>query len=559
MGACVSYNGRQVFFLHQSPRNAYGLTPQDEAVKFSPREFIKDPRTFPQLERAMKVIPHGLTPVYTLVQNFLNNVNCHYYIIYPPSFLEQYQQWWAAPAEGRLLGVQWTCLLLMLQKKLENELGDTIQRLSEQYHEAGRELSSSVPIGYSHLVNLKSKARFVECWHVLRSAIREAQELSIHQESRVDQMPEFELAIRRRLWCVLNTWDWQISTLLGRPIIIDRADCKVGLPSLALKGTQYSPLTHMKMQSSLIHILFGRFGLTKNIIDPKDVQEYQETIQRWIKDFPPPYDANTPDKSLGMTYPWIVLHRHYLRTITFSMLLDTIRAFIDRKFTTDVNEAELQIRRDGIGYYLKLMVSLRATVLCSAVLHDENHTLPRRDDVFKAIDDAHVLLQRLRTVTKSARTSYDILSRIIQRLPRTNVSPTLKQTPHGKRLRINSVGSSSAGISNGVPPLVEASPAPVSSTSGIPYEQIPQASNHVAISSDVIPIESYDAPPPYLESQSQVKSLEDEILQAGAPTDELQETFFNISEEDLGELAKLWDFEPLDFDFLMLRLRHDVA
>ena len=133
------------------------------------------------------------------MQNFLNNVNYHYYIIYPPSFLEQYQLWWTARAENRPLSVQWTCLLLMvcacasqytdvdLQRKLEVDLGDTIQQITEGYHEAARDLSSTIPIGTSHLYNVqqllhscywfKSEARFVECWHVLNSAIREAQEL----------------------------------------------------------------------------------------------------------------------------------------------------------------------------------------------------------------------------------------------------------------------------------------------------------------------------------------------------------------------------------------------
>lgn len=74
-----------------------------------------------------------------------------------------------------------------LQRKLELDLGEPVQTLTEQYHEAARGLSSAIPIGYSHLINVqqllhscywfKSEARFVECWHVLNSAIREAQEL----------------------------------------------------------------------------------------------------------------------------------------------------------------------------------------------------------------------------------------------------------------------------------------------------------------------------------------------------------------------------------------------
>ncbi|KAF9779690.1 hypothetical protein IL306_001621 [Fusarium sp. DS 682] len=207
----------------------FDLTSEQEAPRSTSQEFMKDPRSFPQLERALRVIPpRPYTDI--LVQNFLNNVNYHYYIVYPPSFLDQYQLWWTARAEDRSLSVQWTCLLLTicacasqytdaeLQRNLEIGLSDAIKRISERFHEAARELGSAVPVGHSHIINVqqllhscywfKAEARFVECWHVLNSAIREAQELSTHQESKAGPIPEFDLEVRRRVWCILDTWDW---------------------------------------------------------------------------------------------------------------------------------------------------------------------------------------------------------------------------------------------------------------------------------------------------------------------------------------------------------------
>ncbi|KAM0440701.1 hypothetical protein ACHAPT_000002 [Fusarium lateritium] len=578
----------------------FGLTAHGESIKASSREFVKDPKIFPQLERALQVIPpRPYTDI--LVQNFLNNVNFHYYIIYPPSFLEQYQQWWTSRSDNRPLSVQWTTLLLMvcacssqytdidLQRKLEVDLGDTIQRLTEQYHGAARELGSSIPIGYSHLTNVqqllhscywfKSEARFVECWHVLNSAIREAQELSIHQESKADSVPEFELEIRRRVWCVMDTWDWQISALLGRPMIIDRANCEVGLPTLGLEGVQHSPLTHMKMQSSLIRQLFNRFGLTKNVVAPADVQEYQGIIEAWIEEFPPPFNVHNPDKSLDASCPWIVLHRHYLRTMAFSMLLDPIRAFLARPFTIRSSEAELQIRSDGIDYCLELMVSLRgffdhvyprdakfhfvlfcifdtSTVLCSAVLHDEYHTIPRRDEVFKTIDDAHAMLQRLRMVTKSARTSYGVLTRIVQRLPRTVVTPKVTaSSPLNKKARVTEVAAPSQTGSHhrASPPLISPptttmgtamTPATVASSVGV--LSLP---NFPIVGSSEISSEAYAAPVPYIEWQPQMVAQDPANLattQLPAP----DAVFANISDEELGELASLWNYQSLDFSFI---------
>lgn len=105
------------------------------------------------------------------------------------------------------MGLQWTCLLLMicacstqytepgLQRKLEIELGEAVEYASDRYHLAARELHSAIPVSYSHIVSVqyllhsvlwyKYEARFVEAWHVLSVAIREAQELCklIYQRS----------------------------------------------------------------------------------------------------------------------------------------------------------------------------------------------------------------------------------------------------------------------------------------------------------------------------------------------------------------------------------------
>lgn len=166
----------------------------------------------------------------SLVQNFFNHTNFHYYLIYPPSFLEEYRSWWSIRSENRPLGLQWTCLLLMvcacsiqdtdieLQRRLEIDLGESTQKLAESYHNAARELYSAIPIGSNHLLKVqsllhscywyRSAAQFVKCWHVLNTAIREAQELGIHKETVTGQLHDFDLEMRRRIWCMLNTWDW---------------------------------------------------------------------------------------------------------------------------------------------------------------------------------------------------------------------------------------------------------------------------------------------------------------------------------------------------------------
>lgn len=363
-------------------------------------------------------------------------------------------------------------------------------------------------------------------------------------------------------------------------MIIDRADCDVGLPSLEPEATQHSPLTHMKMQSVLIRQLFAQFGLTKNLVDPADVQRYQCTIEAWIRTFPPPFDIHNPDKSLDESCPWIVLHRHYVRTMAFSMLLDPVRAFLARAFTIDASEAELKIRGDGIDYCLELMFSLRgffdhvfprdakyhwvlfcifdtSTVLCSAILHDEHHTLPRREDIFEAIDEAHTMLQRLRMVTKSARASYGILTRIVQRLPRTAVTPIFtRDNPASKRVHLEEAVISPQTVSSrhGAPLLISP-PTTASTASFTPaptaaIADVSRTSSLVPVGNDGNPSETYAVAIPLI-------SWQPEVLDQG-PTDgfsinELPSpdtVFASISDEELGELAISWNYQSLDFGFV---------
>ena len=95
--------------------------------------------------------------------------------------------------------LQWTCLLTVVcacsaqylsvefQRKLEYELGEKTQTLTERYHQVSRELYGIIPPGNGHLYSVqyllhscywyKSEARFTECWYSLSNAIREAQEI----------------------------------------------------------------------------------------------------------------------------------------------------------------------------------------------------------------------------------------------------------------------------------------------------------------------------------------------------------------------------------------------
>jgi hypothetical protein len=159
--------------------------------------------------RASAVVIHHLLTSFIdiLVQNFLIDTNYQYYLIYPPTFSQEYSLWWADRASGRKLKPEFTCLLLRVcalstqflsvetRGKLELELGESAQRLTERYHHAAQQLSINIRPGKGGLTQvqqlmlaaswLKSEAMFTESWHALGSAIHEAQELGIGSQHHI--------------------------------------------------------------------------------------------------------------------------------------------------------------------------------------------------------------------------------------------------------------------------------------------------------------------------------------------------------------------------------------
>ncbi|UNI14876.1 hypothetical protein JDV02_001458 [Purpureocillium takamizusanense] len=461
-----------------------GLEPPPESSKDAPKEDLAAADSSPQIQRVLKLLP-GRQSMDKLIITFTNDVNYHYYIIYPPDFLRDYHIWWERRSKNRPVSLQFTCLLAMIcaccVQHADNDMQQELQRfsgmpaddLSEQLHNAVRELASVIPVGHYHMYNVqrllhscywyKAEAQFQEAWHVLSAAILEARELECHKEPPPGKESEHDREMRRRLWCILDTWDWQISSGLSRPKIIDRADCDAELPSLTLEkdwAHAPSPLLHMKMQSELTRRLASRFSAPKNVISPDEVREYQGLIEDWVRRFPPVYDFENPDTSKDAVFPWIFPHRYYVYTMACLLILNPIRHYMVKSYSWDSPREELQIRAVGIDYSLKLMKTLRswvdriynrdgrlhfvifsifdtAAILCTAILKDHERTIPNREAIFDAVTDAVAMLQQLNSISKTSKASYNLLVRLVQRLPeRSTVRNDLRKKARISRMPI---------------------------------------------------------------------------------------------------------------------------
>lgn len=136
-----------------------------------------------------------------LIEAYLAGGNYQYYILHPPTFRDQYNLWWVDRVSRLPLSAMFTCLVLRVcacslqsletskEQTFETELGESIQTLTEKYHNAAQDLSRSISpgIGGLHQVQqlalatswLKSEARFIDCWHELGATIRTAQEIGL--------------------------------------------------------------------------------------------------------------------------------------------------------------------------------------------------------------------------------------------------------------------------------------------------------------------------------------------------------------------------------------------
>lgn len=165
-----------------------------------------------------------------LIQKFLEIGNFNYCSLYPPIFSADYAAWWADRTSSKAITPEFTCLVIRVcacsaqymdaesSRKLESELGDSIQSLSDNFHNAARQLSNTIGPGkggfaqvqqlFLTAVWFKSEALFVESWHALGSCIHEAQEQGMHKRVAKSGLSEFDTEMRRRMWCLLYNWDW---------------------------------------------------------------------------------------------------------------------------------------------------------------------------------------------------------------------------------------------------------------------------------------------------------------------------------------------------------------
>ncbi|KZM25240.1 DNA binding [Ascochyta rabiei] len=520
--------------------------------------------------------PRSITDAF--VNHFLGVVNYRYSTIYAPTFTDQYVQWWADRGAGKRLSPEFTCLLLRvcaysvqyltpsLRKMIEFELACNLQQLTDRFSNAAEHLSRSFEASNTCIERvqeqflkgawLKSESKIVESWHALGCTIREAQELGIDRDANIEGLSEFDIEIRRRIWALLYIWDWQMGAWLGRPNLIDQKNLNFKLPNLRLDQSSsepnlLSPFAHMALQASLGRRLNTIMGDAQSVdaLSANEILTIEAELDKFIDELPPIFRLTDPDTSLDAEYPYFVFQRHQLHTVVYMTKLDFLKPFLTRARDDKKTDRDDEFRRMGIDLALDLLKVARrmfdhefpinakfhvvvfsifdtSTILCSAIIHDYEHCLPRRDEVTNAIDGSLDMLQQLSLTTKIGATSYAFLYKLVQ-----SHLELSRGAGNSKRAR----KQSSASIHTFEPPPLVHNTSSRESIATVDYP--PQQSTLL----------------PALSTTSIAMEPAHEIPLTSDPSFDLdqflaQNSFGSAAAVDMGGMEQIWDWQDLNLD-----------
>ncbi|EAA66241.1 hypothetical protein AN1123.2 [Aspergillus nidulans FGSC A4] len=405
-----------------------------------------------EMENALRAIP---PKPYTdiLVHHYLNHTNYQYYALYPPAFMQDYADWWSVKAGGLPLSPVFTCLVLRvcacavpylddsLRQRLESELGTGVEQLSMHYHNAAKQLSNTVGPGKGGLMQVqqlfltaqwfKTEAMFVESWHALGTAIHEAQELGMHRSSSILGFSEFDREMRRRLWCILYAWDCNCCVFEWPDLRLETEDSRPGTSS---------PITHMVLQCQLGLSISKLPEAMSGVLSPTQAMAVQEEAKKWFESFPAAYSLSSTDTRWDETHHFVRPQRFQLHVIGFMVMLMPLKQTLTKHISTESPSIEKSLQITAVEIALKLLKSCddllkhilplnakfhfapflmfdTAALLCSAVMHDRNGTLPQRSRILEVISETLVHLEKLSGRAKTGMICYTALNKLVACLP----------------------------------------------------------------------------------------------------------------------------------------------
>ena len=192
----------------------------------------------------------------------------------------------------------------------------------------------------------------------------------------------------------------------------------------------------------------------------EEAREIQNEIDKWTATFPPALAIRDPTTTWDKEHPSLVNQRSQLHTMVYMIKLNPLKSYLTRTSTSTNLQDEL--RAMGVEAALKLLEQTHhlfdllfptgikyflmtwcffdsACILCSALIHDQqSQTLPRRSDILEAIYFALERLGQSESISKTAATSYKILSKLVTHVQTLPLSATSSDLPTKRKCKASS-------------------------------------------------------------------------------------------------------------------------
>lgn len=239
-----------------------------------------------------------------------------------------------------------------------------------------------------------------------------------------------------------------MSTLLSRPLLIDQDDHKLEIPDGRLENITDPavphPLSAVALQATLgLHVshLFQKMATDTST---KLMLEIEEALEKWMSSFPAALRDHRPDTQWDAKYPNVPFMRCQVNVIAYCYLLAPLKPFLlgiaDKETMRTQMGADLRVKgvdtcldlmRAGERFYdlifpqnIKYFFIIffmfdAATVMCSAIVHDVDCSLPKRSQCIRSLRTAQELMDGVAHLSESARISGRVLRKLTGTLPLT--------------------------------------------------------------------------------------------------------------------------------------------
>lgn len=354
---------------------------------------------------------------------------------------------------------------------------------------------------------------------------------------------------------LVNNLYRQMGAWLGRPNLIDQKNLNFKLPNLRLDSSSsepnlLSPFAHMALQASLGRRLNTIMGDAQSVdaLSAEEIIAIEAELDKFVDELPPIFRLHDPDTSLDAEHPYFVFQRHQLHTVLYVTKLDFLKPFLTRARDDKKTDQDDDFRAMGIDLALDVLTVARrlfdhefpinakfhmvvfsifdtSTILCSAIIHDHESRLPRRDEVTNAIDGSLDMLHQLSLTTKLGASSYAFLYKLVQSHPELSRDA-------GNSKRVRKLSSTSTHTLE-PPPLVHHSSSRESVTSSIGL-QAP------AIAAGLPQTHMPMHPAPNMPMVNDFSFDVDHFL--------AQNPLGSANALDMGGMEQIWDWEDLNLD-----------